>query len=80
MVSSLGLEPGMSYLSSACTLCETYREGIYKHLDICILYSSTWKGHNYDTEPREVLWRCMRKRNVPEVHGTRAGYVPGREI
>ena len=22
----------------------------------------------YDTVPREVLWRCMRKRNIPKVY------------
>ena len=22
----------------------------------------------YDTVPRETLWRCMRKRNIPQVY------------
>ena len=42
---------------------------IYKDIN-CLQtwYSSTWKMHIYDTVPREVLWRCMRKRNIPKVY------------
>ena len=46
------------------TLCEKYREG-NKPLDM--VFVDLEKA--YDTVLREVLWRCMRKQNIPE------GYV-----
>ena len=43
------------------TLCEKYREG-NKPLDM--VFVNLEKA--YGTLPREVLWRCMRKQNIPE--------------
>ena len=42
------------------TLCEKYRDG-NTPLDMVFVEA-------YDTVPREVLWRCMRKRYIPEVY------------
>ena len=43
------------------TLCEKYREG---NTPLDMVFVVLEKG--YDTVPREVLWRCMRKRNIPD--------------
>ena len=45
------------------TMCEKYRDG-NKPLDMVLV--ALEKAH--DTVPREVLWRCMRKRNIPDMY------------
>ena len=59
-----GFKPGVGTTDAIFvirTLCEKYREG-NKPLDIVFVDLNK----AYDTVPREVLCRCMRKRNFPE--------------
>ena len=44
-------------------LCEKYREG---NTPLDMVFVNLEKAYDTHTVPREVLWRCMQKQNIPE--------------